>query len=90
VAADFGVPDPVSRDHPESGKFFGNLLRQRNYALSELGINFANVELNGARFNEANLARANLTRAELTASKIHRGDPAGSYSFPFESFGGHA
>jgi hypothetical protein len=30
---DFRVPDPVSRDHPESGKFLGNLLRQRSVHL---------------------------------------------------------
>ena len=37
---DFRVPDPVSRDHPDSGKFFGNLLRQRNHAPSEVGGQF--------------------------------------------------
>ena len=67
---DFRVPDPVSRDHPDSGKFFGNLLRQRNYAPSEVGVNFEDVELNDARFNEANLARANLTRAKLQRTKF--------------------
>jgi uncharacterized protein YjbI with pentapeptide repeats len=67
---DFRVPDPVSRDHPGSGKFLGNLLRQINYAPSEVGVNFEDVELNDARFNEANLVRANLTRAKLQRTKF--------------------
>ena len=67
---DLSLPDPVSRDHPETGKFLANLLRQKDYASSQLGVNFEGVELNNARLNEANLLRANFVRAKLRRAKL--------------------
>jgi uncharacterized protein YjbI with pentapeptide repeats len=67
---DFSLQDPVSLEHPHSGKFFRNMLRQRYYAPRALGVDFHEVELNGARLNEANLFRANLTSAMLDRAHL--------------------
>lgn len=67
---DFKIPDPVSGEHPHAGKFMQNLIRAREYAASDLGVNFSAAELNNAKFTEANLFRANFTGAKLHAAKL--------------------
>jgi uncharacterized protein YjbI with pentapeptide repeats len=67
---DFSIQDPVALDHPHAGEFVRNLHRQRDYAASDLGVDFHGVELNGARLNNANLFRANLAGAKLHRTKL--------------------
>jgi uncharacterized protein YjbI with pentapeptide repeats len=62
---DFSVPDPVAVAHPHAGKFMRALHRARDYSANELGVDFHDTELTGAKLKGANLFRANLTGAKL-------------------------